>query len=171
MCPMTLSAATPLGLLTEGGTHDVIQFTSVLRVKVKQGKSSIWLFLKIWLTISMESSWRDLFIDMVVDRFILKNNHITLYFCSTFIPKQVWDYLKQGIVFTVWRIPSFFTVYCSASLQGNAHCWAKHRQKLSSRRGIKFHGGRAPRGRKQFSQRKKSTFILHFSARSSRYAR
>jgi len=40
-------------------------------MKVKHGKSVIWLFLKIPLriTISMEKSRQDLFIDMVVDKF------------------------------------------------------------------------------------------------------
>jgi len=42
-------------------------------MKIKQGKSVIWLFLKIFIRIimSMESSRRDIFIDMDVDRFIL----------------------------------------------------------------------------------------------------
>jgi len=35
----------------------------------------------------MESSRRDLFIDMVVDRFIFKNNQITLSPCFAFIPR------------------------------------------------------------------------------------
>jgi len=44
-------------------------------MKVKQGKSVIWLFLKMPLSLSiMESSRRDLFIDVDVDRFIFKNN-------------------------------------------------------------------------------------------------
>jgi len=45
-------------------------------MKVKQGKSGIWLFLKIpiWITISLENSRRDLSIDMAVDGFIFKNN-------------------------------------------------------------------------------------------------
>jgi len=34
----------------------------------------------------MESSRRDLFIDMAVDRFVFKNNPITLAPCFTFIP-------------------------------------------------------------------------------------
>jgi len=34
----------------------------------------------------METPWRDLFIDMIFDRFIFKNNLITLY-RSTFIRK------------------------------------------------------------------------------------
>ena len=40
-------------------------------MKVKQRKSVFWLFLKMPLkkTISMKSSQRDFFIDMVVDRF------------------------------------------------------------------------------------------------------
>jgi len=36
----------------------------------------------------MESSRRDLFIDMVVDRFILKNNQITPSLYFNFIPKS-----------------------------------------------------------------------------------
>jgi len=46
----------------------------------------------------MDSSRRDLFIDMAVHRFILKNNQIKL--SPRFASKQVWDYLKQGLVFT-----------------------------------------------------------------------
>jgi len=34
----------------------------------------------------MESSRRDLIIDMIVDRFIFKNTVITLFPCFTFIP-------------------------------------------------------------------------------------
>jgi len=58
-------------------------------MNVKQGKSVIWLFLKIllWVTISVKISWRDLFIDMVVDRFVCKNNQIVLFPCLTFILK------------------------------------------------------------------------------------
>ena len=41
----------------------------------------------------MKSSRRDLFIDVVVDRFIFNYNEITLTFVY---PKQVWDYLKQA---------------------------------------------------------------------------
>ena len=35
----------------------------------------------------MQSSRQDLFIDMAVDRFIFKNNRVTLCPCFTFIPK------------------------------------------------------------------------------------
>ena len=49
----------------------------------------------------MESSGRDLSIDMVVNRFIFKNNQITLSPVSPPYSKQAWDYLKQGLVFTV----------------------------------------------------------------------
>jgi len=56
----------------------------------------------------MESSRRDLFIDMVEDRFILKNNRITLSPCCTFVYlKQVLDYLKQGLVFTEYFMSSY----------------------------------------------------------------
>jgi len=34
----------------------------------------------------MESSRRDLFIDMIVDRFIFKNNQISLSLCYTYKP-------------------------------------------------------------------------------------
>ena len=45
-------------------------------------------------TTSMESSQRDVFSDMLVDRLIFNNNQITLSSCSP-------SYLKQGFVFTV----------------------------------------------------------------------
>jgi len=47
----------------------------------------------------MESSWRDLFIDVVVDRFILKNNQITLSPYFTFIPKRGEGLPKRGFSF------------------------------------------------------------------------
>jgi len=47
----------------------------------------------------MESSRRDHFIDMVVDRFICKSNQITLSPCSTFIPKTGVGLAKTGISF------------------------------------------------------------------------
>jgi len=49
----------------------------------------------------MKSSRRDLFIDMVVDRFIFKTNQITLSPCLNFIKQEVWHYLKHVLVFTV----------------------------------------------------------------------
>ena len=49
----------------------------------------------------MESSRRLLFVDVVVDTIVSKKNQIALSPCFTFIPKQVWDYLKQGLVFNV----------------------------------------------------------------------
>ena len=55
---------------------------------LKQGKSVIWLFLKTPLTsitISMEGSRRDLFINMADVGFIFKNNPITLFPCFFFI--------------------------------------------------------------------------------------
>jgi len=48
----------------------------------------------------MESSRRDLFIGMVVDRFIFKNNHVGFPLVSPRYLKQVYDYLKQGLIFT-----------------------------------------------------------------------
>jgi len=47
----------------------------------------------------MESSRRDLFIGMVVDRFIFKNNQMTLFPCSTFIPKTRTGLPKTGVSF------------------------------------------------------------------------
>jgi len=47
----------------------------------------------------MESSRRDLFIGMVVDRFIFKNNQITLSPCFTFIPKNSVGLPKIGVGF------------------------------------------------------------------------
>jgi len=62
----------------------------------------------------MDSSRRDLSIDMVVDRFILKNYlhylHYLHYHITLSVPplqlKQVWYYLKQGLIFAV-QITSF----------------------------------------------------------------
>jgi len=47
------------------------------------------------MIILMESSQRDLFIAMVVYRFIFKNNKIILSPVSPSYPKQEWEYLKQ----------------------------------------------------------------------------
>jgi len=70
-------------------------------MKVRQKKSAMCLLLKIswWITISMESSRRDLFIDMVVDRYIFKNTLITLVTCFIFMPKT--DVGLQRLIFTV----------------------------------------------------------------------
>jgi len=43
------------------------------------------------MTISMEDSRRDLFIDMAVDMFICKNNQAPFILYK----KKVWDYLKR----------------------------------------------------------------------------
>jgi len=49
-------------------------------MKVKQGESVIWIFLKLNLstTISMKRSRRELSIDMVIPKGIFENNQITL---------------------------------------------------------------------------------------------
>ena len=49
----------------------------------------------------MVSSRRDLFIDTVVDRFIYTNTQKAFFSVLPFNPKQIWDYPKQGLVFTV----------------------------------------------------------------------
>jgi len=49
----------------------------------------------------MESSRRDFIIDMAVDRYIFKNNRTKLTPRFAFNLKPMWDYLKQGLVFTV----------------------------------------------------------------------
>jgi len=61
----------------------------ILAPGINQDMSIIMVFLKIlrWITISMKSSRRDLFFDMVIDRFIFKNNRITLSPGFNFIPK------------------------------------------------------------------------------------
>ena len=61
---------------------------------VKQGKSVIWLFLKINNHISGESQ-QDL---SIVDRFKTK---LCSHPVSTSYLKQVWDYLKQGFARSV----------------------------------------------------------------------
>jgi len=68
------------------GTYTV-KTTLCCRYEEREEKIVIRLFLKVLVTISMEDSWRDLSIDMVLDRFILKDNQIMLSPCITFIPK------------------------------------------------------------------------------------
>jgi len=56
------------------------------------GKTGIECILVIfkespWIIISMESSRRDLYIAIVVDRLTVSNSQITLFLCITFIPK------------------------------------------------------------------------------------
>jgi len=48
----------------------------------------------------MDSSRRNFFI-MIVDRFIFKNNLITLFPCLTFIPKTGVELPKTGFILTV----------------------------------------------------------------------
>jgi len=82
------------------GVENYTVKTDVNGMKVNQGKSLIWFFLKIplWTTISMESSRQDLYIDMVVDMFTLKNKTtLPVYYIHTLN----W-YPKQGLVFTVY---------------------------------------------------------------------
>jgi len=56
----------------------------------------------------MASSRRDLFIDVIVDRFILKNNLITLSSCFTFIPKTGVGLHETGISFYCVQLPNLF---------------------------------------------------------------
>ena len=49
----------------------------------------------------MERSLIDLFIDMVVDRLIFKKMKLRSTPVLPSYTKQVWDYLKQGLVFNV----------------------------------------------------------------------
>jgi len=57
------------------------------------------LFLKIplWITILMESTRRDRFLNMVVDGFIFKTNQSTLFRCFTLIPKTGVALPKTGV--------------------------------------------------------------------------
>jgi len=70
-------------------------------MKVKLEMSVIWLALKILqrITISMESSQRDLFIDIVVDRFIFKNNQRKLFPRFTPVAKKGVGLPKTGVSF------------------------------------------------------------------------
>jgi len=83
-------------------------------MKVKHGKSVIWLFLKIALrtTISMESSRRDLFIGMVVDRYIFNSNQDTPSPCFTYMPKPGVGLPKIGV--------SLYYVYYQNNLGKNS---------------------------------------------------
>ena len=54
----------------------------------------------------MKWSCGKLSIHMVIDWSIFKNSQITLFRCFIFTPKQVWDYLRQVLVFTVNHTPA-----------------------------------------------------------------
>jgi len=47
----------------------------------------------------MESSRQDLFIDVVVDRFIFKNNQVTFFPCFNVVPKTDVGQTKTGAIF------------------------------------------------------------------------
>jgi len=70
-------------------------------MNVQQANSENWLFLNIpkWITISLESSRRDLFIGMVVGRFVFKYNQITFSTCFAFIRKKSVSLPKTGMSF------------------------------------------------------------------------
>jgi len=70
----------------------------------------------------MESSRRDLFIDMVVDKSIFENNHITLFPCYTFIFKTGVGLPKTEASFYCVRTVNFedsffFVVFFSSHTQ------------------------------------------------------
>jgi len=113
----------------------------------------IWLFLmiSIWIIISMESSWRDFFIDMVVYSFFIKNNqrYNPVYLPSYRPgPKQVWDYLKVGFVFTLQL--TFKIGYANVSIKTSvnlsflAYSWlakiksCEKEEKMHSQKRLKF---------------------------------
>jgi len=78
-------------------------------MKVKQGKSVIWLFLKINLSTnhinekvsSRALTCRELAIDMVVHGGIFKFNQITLFPCFTFIPKLGASFYSEALLIPV----------------------------------------------------------------------
>jgi len=71
---------------------------SDLDMRVQEGKSVIWLYLKMNLPInkSMKRSRQELSIDMVVH----KNGQITLFLCCIFIPKTGLGLPRTGISVT-----------------------------------------------------------------------
>jgi len=77
----------------------------------------------------MESSRRNLLIDMVVNRFILKNNQTTLSPCFAFMPKTGVGLPKTGVGFCCVKSPPYNCVYvtCGAlkSLNINMHVASK----------------------------------------------
>jgi len=91
---------------------------------MKRGERKLY-FLEIlsWKILWIESSRRDLFINMIVNRFILKNGEITLCLCLTFIPLTGLVLPKTGCSFCcvplslleivvsslIWR--AFFSLY------------------------------------------------------------
>jgi len=93
-------------------------------MKVKQGKSVIWLFLKINLstTTSMKRSRRELSIDIVIQRGIFQNNQTTLFSSFTFILKtEVIFYCVSTPLVVLWvglgpRFTRHERALCFASL-------------------------------------------------------
>jgi len=70
-------------------------------MKIKKGKSVIWLFKKMPLLMNMsrERSRRDLFNGMVSDMFIFINNQITPSPCFAFIPNTDVELPKTRVSF------------------------------------------------------------------------
>jgi len=65
--------------------------------------SDLAIFKEPPKAILMENPRRDLFIDLVVDRFVLKIIKLRSPPVSPAYPKQVWDYQKLGLAFAVSR--------------------------------------------------------------------
>jgi len=82
----------------------------------------------------MESSRRDLFIDMAVDRFIFKNNQITLYPCSTFMTKIGVGLPKPGVRFYCVRHETWNThLKFSEGRESNSRSHGRWRWRLKIR--------------------------------------
>ena len=75
--------------------------------------------------ISLESSRRDVVVDMIVDTFIFKNYQITLSYCFTFISKTGMRLSKTELVLTVtFRSPRLMLLPVTAT--ENRHQALRH---------------------------------------------
>jgi len=70
----------------------------LLGLEIKRGESIFWIISST--AISMEKSCRELWVDILINWDIFKNNQIKLFLMLHSKLKN-WEYLKQGSVFTV----------------------------------------------------------------------
>jgi len=79
---------------------NTVKSNPCFRYEGKTGGERNLVILKIPQRITISSFRRDLFIDIVFDRFIFKITKLRSAPVSPSYLKQVWNYLKQGVDFT-----------------------------------------------------------------------
>ena len=104
----------------------------VLRMKVKQSVNRLLSKIPIWTTISMGSSRRDLFINMVVGRLSPKITKLRSPPISPLYPKKVWNYLKQGLAFPLRKRLEIKTWTCWFDTVAIRAYWDKNLSHLFS---------------------------------------